>query len=420
MSINVIFNITVCLVGIIFLTIHAVDTGLKKNKRKDEINLLIFIIFTIVHFATYLTFTVIKMYYTSDPFIIGFYTTFYIMNNVELILLFIYTISYVSISKKVKTITSIINFSIFGIYVLLDIINIFTHMFFSAENGVYVRSPGMLFSQTYQFIAFIIVFILTVFNKKLNKTEKIAYSLYCVLPFIAIIIQNLLPGYAIAYFSVIISIEILFLFVNVKKNLELVNEEKKSRETEIKLMMSQIQPHFIYNTLSSISTLIEINPKKAQEALDTFTEYLRANLSSLSKTGLINFEDELRHIVTYISLEKIRFEERLNVVFDVKVTDFLVPPLSIQPIVENSVKHGILQKIEGGTISIKTYETNDAYFVEIADDGVGFDIDKINLTSGDHIGINNVRYRLSTMCNGEMHIDSEIDKGTKIVVKLYK
>ena len=420
MDIKATFNAAVCIIGIALLLIHAVDLSIKKGRRKDENNLLAFIIFTIIHFATYLTFTIIKASYTSNVLIIGFYTTFFIMNNIELIFLFHYTISYITLNKKTKNIALIINAVVFGIFVILDIVNIFTHMFFYADNGVYTRTKMMIVSQGYQLVAFAIVFILTVFNKKLNITEKIAFALYCLLPLVAIVIQNLLPGYAIAYLSIIISIEILFLFVNVKKNIELINEANKTKEAEVKLMISQIQPHFIYNTLSSISTLIKIDPDKAQQGLDNFTEYLRANLSSISETGLTSFENELKHIETYLSLEKMRFDERLNVVLDIQVKDFPVPPLSIQPLVENAVKHGVLKKIEGGTICIKTYEDESAYFVEISDDGIGFDVNDPKYKDKEHVGLNNVKYRLSTMCRGELTINSVLDKGTTMVVKFYK
>ena len=420
MDIKAAFNAAVCIIGIALLLIHTLDLLLKKDRRKDENNLLIFIVFTIVHFATYLAFTFIKANHTSNALIITFYTTFFIMNNIEVLLLFIYMLSYVPLPKKMRSIVSIINLAIFSVFVILDIINIFTHMFFYADNGVYTRAKLMIISQGYQLVGFATVFALTVFNKKLNINEKVAFAVYCLLPLIAIIVQNLLPGYAIAYLSIIIAIEVLFLFVNVKKNYELINEAKRTKEAEVKLMVSQIQPHFIYNTLSSISTLIKIDPDKAQRGLDNFTEYLRANLTSISETGLVSFENELKHIKTYLSLEKMRFDDRLNIILDIKAKDFPVPPLSIQPLVENAVKHGILQKIEGGTLLLRTYETTDAYYVEIKDDGIGFDVNDPSYKNKEHVGLNNVKYRLSSMCHGELTINSVIDKGTTVVVKFYK
>ncbi len=420
MSGNAIFNATVCIIGIGILFIHALNVLVKKNRGKDGTRLLYFLLFTVLHFATYLTFTLIKAKYTSDPFIISFYTVFYIFNNIEALLLYLYTIEYIDLEQKTKKRLNVVNLAIFSIFVILDIVNIFTGIFFTSIDGAYTRSKTMLISQGYQFILFIIVFVITVFNKELKPREKLAFGSYCVLPLIAIILQNTFKGYAIAYLSIIIAIEMLFLFLNVTRNIQLSEEQEKNKEAQIKIMMSQIQPHFIYNSLSSISTLIPIDQYKAQKALDDFTEYLRHNLSSLTQTSLIPFEDELRHIQTYVSLEKVRFNERLNVVYDIQTTDFYVPPLSLQPLVENAVKHGILKKVEGGTLTFKTFETEEACVVEIKDDGVGFDSKDVNFDSNKHFGINNIRHRLTSMCHAELLIKSEPNKGTLATVKFYK
>ena len=166
--------------------------------------------------------------------------------------------------------------------------------------------------------------------------------------------------------------------------------------------------------------MIQLDPDKAQKALDDFTDYLRMNFSTLTATRLVSFEDELKHIKTYVALEKMRFNERLNVIYDIQVSHFNVPPLSIQPLVENAIKHGILRKIEGGTVTLKTYEDKEAFYVEITDDGVGFDMNSVDFKSNKHIGLNNVQHRLTTMTKGELSFESQIDKGTRIVVKLFK
>lgn len=186
-------------------------------------------------------------------------------------------------------------------------------------------------------------------------------------------------------------------------------------------MLSQIQPHFMYNSLSAISTLITIDPEKAQNSLDDFTEYLRRNLSSLTENNLIPFMDELRHIETYVSLEKMRFNERINVIYDIGAKDFDVPILSVQPLVENAIKHGILKRIEGGNVTLTTYETDLYYIIEIKDDGVGFDINKINFEENKHFGLKNISYRISQMCAGsDVNVSSKINIGTKITIKLKK
>lgn len=419
MSNNTVFNITVCIFGILILTIHIVNLLVKKNKRKDEKSLLDFFIFTAVHFVTYLTFTFIKTVYISNAYITAFYTVFYIMNNIEVFMLYKYIKSYGAIANNVKKAVSVINWVLFGLFIALDIVNVFTEIFFTAQNGVYLRSKTMILSQGYQLVMFILVIIVTAINKKLNVREKTAFALYCCLPFAAIVFQNIFKGYAIAYASIIIAIEVLFFFVNVQKNITLAQEEEKNKEAQIKIMLSQIQPHFIYNALSSISTLITLDPQKAQTALDDFTEYLRHNLSSLTETRFIPFEDELKHIKTYVSLEKMRFGNRINVEYDIKVADFNVPPLSVQPIVENAIKHGILKKIEGGKVTVKTFETYQEYVVEIIDDGVGFNIEEIDFEGNSHIGLKNILFRIKK-CNGNMVINSEKGKGTAVTVSFVK
>ena len=416
-----VFNATVCLLGVFILLIHIVNLLLKKNRRKDENSLLSFFLFTMVHFTTYFAFVLIKQKFTSNAFIMTFYTIFYIMNNVEVILFYFYLVNYTKIHNKTKRIIDIANLVLFGLIVISDIVNIFTRMYFTAVDGVYQRVPGfMLFSQIYQFVMLLICFILSIINKELNIRQKIAFSIYCALPLVAIIIQNNMPGYAIAYMSLLVAVEILFLFLNVEKNIKIQEDEERLKDANIKIMVSQIQPHFVYNTLSSISALIPLEPEKAQKVLDEFTDYLRMNLSTLTETKLVPFNDELKHIKTYVDLEKMRFANRINVVYDIKAFDFNVPPLSIQPLVENAIKHGILKREEGGTVILKTYEQNDAYVVEIIDDGVGFDINDLDFKNNRHVGLNNVKHRITKMTNGSITFRSVPQKGTFVIVKFYK
>ena len=236
------------------------------------------------------------------------------------------------------------------------------------------------------------------------------------MPLVSIIIQNFFKGYAIAYLSIIVATEVLFFFLNVERNLELEREEKKAKDAQIRVMLSQIKPHFVYNSLSSISTLITIDPEKAQTALDEFTEYLRHNLSSLTEKYLIPFEDELRHIETYVSLEQLRFQSRVKVDYDINESDFYVPPLSVQPVVENAIKHGILKRIEGGTVTIRTYKAADGYACEITDDGVGFDPEVLKEDDNKHFGLRNIERRLAIMGQGKMTFVSVPGKGTKVTI----
>jgi LytS/YehU family sensor histidine kinase len=117
-------------------------------------------------------------------------------------------------------------------------------------------------------------------------------------------------------------------------------------------------------------------------------------------------------------LEKLRFQDKINVVFDIGVSDFLIPSLSLQMIVENAVKHGITKKYEGGTVKVTSYEKDDKYFIIVEDDGVGFDVNKV--IGDNHLGFKNSRERLRHFVNGDLVIESEIDKGTKVTVIIPK
>ena len=136
------------------------------------------------------------------------------MNNIELFLLFIYMQVYVDIKPKNNMILSIINLILFSVFIILDFVNIGTGIFFTAEKGEYLRSSTMIASQGYQFVMFAVVFFVTILNKKLNISEKIAFAVYCLLPLVAIILQNIFKGYAIAYLSIIIAIEIVIINKN--------------------------------------------------------------------------------------------------------------------------------------------------------------------------------------------------------------
>ncbi len=417
---KIVFNIAICIMGILILGVHLVNLIIKKNKRIDEKWLLAFIAFTIFHFSVYLCFSFIRINYSSNELILTFYTVLYIMNNIEVLLLFMYMIHYNNLSRNKKMYLSIASLGLFFIFVILDFVNLNTGIFFTAMDGHYVRSSKMILSQGYQFFGFVTILIVTLLSEKSSYQERIAFSFYCILPLIAIIVQNIVKGYAVSYAAIVVSVEILFFYVNYQKSIELSKAEEKNKDAQIKIMLSQIQPHFIYNSLSSISTLITIDSDKAQQCLDEFTDYLRMNLTSLTETKLIPFKEELRHIKTYVNLEQMRFSDRLKMIYDIGIDDFFVPSLTIQPLVENAIKHGVMKKIDGGQVTLTTYETDEEYVIEIKDDGVGFDISKINFDENAHFGLKNITYRINQTCDGDLKISSRLGEGTKITVKIKK
>ena len=193
--------------------------------------------------------------------------------------------------------------------------------------------------------------------------------------------------------------------------------ELQLKESRISIMLSQIKPHFLYNVLNSIYHLYRKEPETAQEAVSSFAEYLRCNMLSIEKHGLIPFREEYQHIQTYLSLEQIRFRGKLNVVYDVEVINFALPPLTVEPLVENAVKHGVTKKRGGGVITISTRKTNGEYVITVSDTGVGFDPDHYMEDGKPHIGIHNVKERLQRMIGGNLSITST-HEGTVTVVTI--
>ena len=208
----------------------------------------------------------------------------------------------------------------------------------------------------------------------------------------------------------------------VKKAKELETEKlllnTQLAESRVSTMMSQIRPHFIYNTLGSIEQLCELDPPKAGELVHDFAKYLRGNFDELDNPKPILMSQEMEHVHHYINIENVRFPD-MTFTCEMNSNDFRIPALTIQPIVENAVKHGLMRLQKGGTIHVETYETNDSYCVLVQDDGVGFDT-TVLLDDRKHVGIRNIRGRLKAMVDGTLEIESVVGKGTRVTITIPK
>ena len=189
-------------------------------------------------------------------------------------------------------------------------------------------------------------------------------------------------------------------------------------ESRISTMMSQIRPHFIYNTLGSIEQLCELDPKKAGELVHDFAKYLRGNFGELDNPKPILMSKEMEHVHHYVSIENVRFPD-MTFSFEMNSDDFRIPALTIQPIVENAIKHGLMKLQKGGTICVESYEDDQYYFVSVVDDGAGFDTSLL-LDDRKHVGLRNIRERLKAMVGGTLEIESVIGSGTKVLIKIPK
>ena len=189
-------------------------------------------------------------------------------------------------------------------------------------------------------------------------------------------------------------------------------------ESRISTMMSQIRPHFIYNTLGSIEQLCKLDPPKAGDLVHNFAKYLRGNFGELDNPKPILMSKEMEHVHHYISIENVRFPD-MTFTFEMNSEDFHIPALTVQPIVENAIKHGLMKLPRGGTIHVVSYETETDYCISVVDDGVGFDTSAL-IDERKHVGLRNIRERLKVMVNGKLEIESTVGVGTKVLVTIPK
>ena len=193
--------------------------------------------------------------------------------------------------------------------------------------------------------------------------------------------------------------------------------QNELKQSQITILLSQIQPHFIYNTLSSIRYLCKTDSDLAQKSIDDFSLYLRCNMDSLKNSDLIPFEKEMLFVETYVKLEQLRFGDKIKVQYDLKEKDFSIPSLTIQPLVENAIKHGVSVKENGGIVKIITECIDRDVIISIIDDGIGFNIEKQKEDKKTHIGITNVKNRLNYLIDSDFLIESS-ENGTKVRIIL--
>ena len=307
----------------------------------------------------------------------------------------------------------------FGLCILF-VVNIFKPIIFTIVQGKYTRLNPIYI--IFLIDALFIVGILGCINyKTILRRHLYLIIYYIVLPFTALPIQTFVIDASMFSCVLTISTTIIFILDYNITQFKLINEQKENENNRSKLMLSQIQPHFVYNTLSTIAYLCQTNPDQAKDLTIKFSQYLRNNVDFKSNDDMIPFTKELESVKNYLEIEKVRFEERLEVIYEIQVENFVLPMLTLQPIVENAVKHGICKKKEGGSILIASFEDEEYYHLLVKDNGVGFvEGNYDDEDNNTHIGIKNVRSRIENIAHGEIIIESEINRGTNVLINIPK
>ena len=189
---------------------------------------------------------------------------------------------------------------------------------------------------------------------------------------------------------------------SLEKELALTHKELELSNTNVRLLQNQISPHFIYNALFIIKALIWTDQKKASDAVDDFSLYIRRNIEAMRSNQLIKFSEELEHIKAFLNIENVDDETGLVVEYDIGEYDFQIPPLTVEPLVENAVIHGIGTLESGAVITISSRKTDGGYMICVEDNGVGFDVENTKLG----VGLENAKTRLELQCGGKLEISS--------------
>ncbi len=192
--------------------------------------------------------------------------------------------------------------------------------------------------------------------------------------------------------------------------------ERAAVQANLRALQAQIEPHFLFNTLANVTSLIHARPDEAKKMLEEFIGYLRASLDT-SRESETTLAKEFDFMQSYLAVLKVRMGNRLNIAVDLPddVKQIHLPPMLIQPLVENAIKHGLEPKIEGGQIKLSARRHTDRIEIEVVDNGFGF-----QSTTSDGVGLINVRERLEKLYAGKasLSIEENMPSGTKIVVSI--
>ena len=311
-----------------------------------------------------------------------------------------------------------------GLHLLLVNASLFTHWLYDYDPaGRYQRgelyflslicpgltllgSAALLFTHWEQFI----------------KRERIAFSIYLLAPLAAVAAQSFIYGVYLVVHATTVATLAMCVFVLADQTEQYYSKEREAEKLKVSIMLSQIQPHFLYNSLGTIQALCRSDPKTAEKAVGEFSQFLRHNMKSMETDQPILFAQELNHTKNYLALQKLRFGDDLNIVYDLECETFSLPTLTLQPLVENAVSHGIRQTESGrGTVTIRSREMEDHYELSVVDDGVGFDPEApVTTGKGSHIALPNIRNRLARVCGGSLRIVSAPGMGCTATIMIPK
>ena len=318
-----------------------------------------------------------------------------------------------------------------AVWVLATVMSVLTllevHFYIDGAN-VYHRGAGYWMIPAYVLVVNGVNTVLALrAHRQLGHVALACMLLYTLAPVVAAAAQAAFYGVDLVIVAAVLGFVVIFLEMQshtyralVEQTRELARAREQAADDRIAATVSQIQPHFLFNTLDTIYVLAGEDPDAARKSIAAFSRYLSANLESLNRTAPVSIEAEMGHVRTYLELERTTDPERMAYEIDMQATGFKVPALSVQTLAENAVKHGIGAKAEGGTVRVRTRDLPGEFVVKVDDDGVGFDTCATPDDGKVHIGIENTRARLAAMCGGTLDVASVPGEGTHAIMHIPK
>lgn len=303
------------------------------------------------------------------------------------------------------------------VYILILIYAQFTQdIYYITPDNVYHRGPWYSLLLFPPLISMAINMLALIRRRHvLPERQFNAFLIYFIVPIIAMMLQMQFYGLYPLVFATSLGALFLFIFTLFDQREREIRQQEENARQRASIMVLQMRPHFIYNTLISIYYLCIQDAEKAQQVILDFTSYLRKNFTAISRESTIPFTEELEHTRAYLAVEQVRYEGRLFVKIDTPFTKFKLPPLTLQPIVENAVRHGVAPEVEPLHIFVSTRLQDETVEVVVENTGCGF---QPATDDTPHTALTNIEERLHLLCDGDLLISDREGGGTIVTIRI--
>ena len=303
---------------------------------------------------------------------------------------------------------------VYVVFLILLAITQFTGIFYyiTDENIFYRNELHTILIGQMVIMAFINLIAVIKRRKMLSKKYYVAFMVNTLSMMFAILFHTIIFNPLVVAIGIILSALGMFVIILIDHIENFLRQQHEILGQQANILVLQMRPHFIYNTMTSIYYLCSQNPKQAQKVMLDFTNYLRKNFMAITHEGTILFSEELEHTKAYLAIEQAQFEENLFIEYDTPYVNFKIPPLTLQPIVENCVKHGLDLDSDPLNILILTRETKTGNEIIVEDNGAGFELDD----GRENFALKNIQKRLEMFCEGNLKIYPRDGGGTMVKI----